>query len=198
MFELGARWGAKLFLAPLLAGVEAGELTSPLGQLNALSANSEAQLHQFLDNISDRLGLRLQAAASYVRYIATAKNLADATISTDPITPRPVAAFPIIQSVGMKLTVEGKPPAQKLKLEADRRIIVLRLAYMLSDRTCIASEDVSMEGKTIELPIDDEVTTVVWNTERHDASQSDGSGPAKLGVVLSVDGETEDIYFPCI
>jgi TIR domain len=30
MFELGARWGADLFLAPLMAGVKAGELSGPL------------------------------------------------------------------------------------------------------------------------------------------------------------------------
>jgi hypothetical protein len=42
MFELGARWGANLFLAPLLAGVKASELRGPLSLLNALSANSDA------------------------------------------------------------------------------------------------------------------------------------------------------------
>ena len=78
MFELGARWGSNLFLAPLLANVKARELSGPLSLLNALSANSEAQLHQLLANIGDQLGLRIQSAASYVRNVSAVKALADA------------------------------------------------------------------------------------------------------------------------
>jgi hypothetical protein len=44
MFELGARWGAGLFFAPLLAGVRPSELSGPLSLLNALDATSDAQL----------------------------------------------------------------------------------------------------------------------------------------------------------
>jgi hypothetical protein len=79
MFELGARWGADLFLAPLLAGVKASELSGPLSLLNALDATSEAQLHQLLTDVSQKLSLPLQGAASYVRRIATVKALADKT-----------------------------------------------------------------------------------------------------------------------
>jgi hypothetical protein len=77
MFELGARWGAKLFLAPLLAGVQASDLRQPLSLLNALSANNDAQLHQLLEDISKQLGVPLQSTASYVRYIALVKSLVD-------------------------------------------------------------------------------------------------------------------------
>jgi len=52
MFELGARWGANLFLAPLLAGVKASDLSGPLSLLNALYASSEAQLHQLVADIA--------------------------------------------------------------------------------------------------------------------------------------------------
>src|SRR5262249_48012514 len=67
MFELGARWGANLFVAPLLAGVKANELSGPLGLLNALSASNEAQLHQLLEDIAQQLGLEVQSAPSYIR-----------------------------------------------------------------------------------------------------------------------------------
>lgn len=60
MFELGARWGANLFLAPLLAGVRANELSGPLGLLNALSADNDAQLHQLLGDIAEQLDLTLK------------------------------------------------------------------------------------------------------------------------------------------
>jgi hypothetical protein len=77
MFELGARWGANQFLAPLLAGVKPGELQGPLGLLNALSSSNEAQLHQLLENVSAQLGRSLQSAASYTRYISAIKQLSE-------------------------------------------------------------------------------------------------------------------------
>jgi len=78
MFELGARWGANRFLAPLLAGVKPKDLAGPLSLLNALSSDNEAQLHQLLTDISKHLGLQLQDAASYVRYISAVKKFSEA------------------------------------------------------------------------------------------------------------------------
>lgn len=76
MFELGARWGAKLFLAPLLAGVKTSELSGPLSLLNALVADKEEQLHQLLKDVSLRLGVPLQNTSSYLRHISPVKTLA--------------------------------------------------------------------------------------------------------------------------
>jgi|ERR1700682_4295549 len=87
MFELGARWGANQFLAPLLAGVKPAELRGPLSLLNALSSSSEAQLHQLLENVSVRLGLSLQSAASYTRYIAAVKQLSEGIASAAVVQP---------------------------------------------------------------------------------------------------------------
>lgn len=85
MFELGARWGANLFVAPLLAGVEASKLSGPLSLLNALSANNDAQLHQLVANIGGQLGLRVQSAASYVRHVSALKGLSDAIPDTTTV-----------------------------------------------------------------------------------------------------------------
>jgi len=81
MFELGARWGANQYLAPLLAGVKPAELRGPLSLLNALSSSNEAQLHQLLENISAQLGLSLQSAASYTRYISAVKQLSEGIVA---------------------------------------------------------------------------------------------------------------------
>src|ERR1017187_3833766 len=90
MFELGARWGANLFLAPLVAGVETSELSGPLGLLNALSAQNDAQLHQLLQDVSEQLGLALQNTSSYLRYVSTVKQLAE-TAATAEMPPAAAA-----------------------------------------------------------------------------------------------------------
>jgi hypothetical protein len=78
MFELGARWGASQFLAPLLAGVTPLELKGPLALLNSLSANSDSQLHQLLENVSTRLGIKSRNnPSSYTKYISTVKQLSE-------------------------------------------------------------------------------------------------------------------------
>lgn len=59
MFELGARWGAKLHLAPLLgagAGVEC--LQGPLSSLNALGCKDVAQVHQLISDLGDLLDIQ--------------------------------------------------------------------------------------------------------------------------------------------
>ncbi len=90
MFELGARWGADLFLAPLLAGVRANELSGPLGLLNALSAGDDAQLHQLLGDIAEQLGLPLQKTESYIRHVANVMKQAGGTPNTLPTAPPPI------------------------------------------------------------------------------------------------------------
>jgi len=77
VFELGARWGSRLFLAPLLAGVGSKELSAPLSLLNALSANNEAQLHQLVEDVSKQLEIPLQRVAAYVRHVSIVKGDSD-------------------------------------------------------------------------------------------------------------------------
>ena len=97
MFELGARWGAGRFLAPLLAGVSPGELTGPLNLLNALSANNESQLHQLLQDVSSQMGLTPQSPASYVRHLSAVKGTADTITKTqsgrEPPSPESSSKF---------------------------------------------------------------------------------------------------------
>src|SRR5579862_8470633 len=137
MFELGARWGANLFLAPLLAGVKASELRGPLSLLNALSANSDAQLHQLLADIGIHLNLPIQPAASYVRNVSAVKSLADSIENSLAI---PVVATPVQQKLKITLSAESTPPSQVLKVVANRQVEVSRVEYMLSNETTIASE----------------------------------------------------------
>jgi hypothetical protein len=103
MFELGARWGANLFLAPLLAGVKARDLSGPLSLLNALSANNEAQIHQLLADIAKQLGLTPQNTASYLRNVSAVKALADAVV-----TPNPKPTTTAIAAPKLRVTVTAQ------------------------------------------------------------------------------------------
>jgi hypothetical protein len=64
-FELGARWGAGSFVAPLLAGVLPQDLEAPLSYLNVVRASHAGQLHQFVAELSACLEKTLESAASY-------------------------------------------------------------------------------------------------------------------------------------
>ena len=194
MFELGARWGANLFVAPLLAGVEASKLSGPLSLLNALSASNDAQLHQLLADIGNHLGLRPQSAASYLRNVTAVKTLADA-IANSTIA-HPVATDSVKQKLRVTVSAEGNPPSQILRVMANRPIEVSRVEYMLSSEATVASQDVSMQGDNVEIPIDDGSVLKLWNTPRADRNHYDHSGPAKIAITISADGDISQYILP--
>ena len=83
LFELGARWGAKLKLVPLLApGLSPSALEGPLSGLNALSCSSRSQLHQLMGEISEILGVEKTNPEIYEKYIDRIKSIGG---STEPI-----------------------------------------------------------------------------------------------------------------
>jgi len=66
LFELGARWGAKRPLIPLLApGISPDTLQGPISNLNALSCASSANLHQLVNQIATTLEIKAEPAAGY-------------------------------------------------------------------------------------------------------------------------------------
>jgi len=66
LFELGARWGAKRHLAPVLAsGADASLLRGPLNGLNALRLDVRSQTLQLIDDLAEYLEMKLEPAASY-------------------------------------------------------------------------------------------------------------------------------------
>jgi len=70
LFELGARWGSNRHLLPLLAnGVSSDILKGPLSELNALSCDNTAQLHQLVQDIANILEIDPENPAVYQRYI---------------------------------------------------------------------------------------------------------------------------------
>jgi len=194
MFELGARWGAGLFIAPLTAGIEAGKLSGPLSLINALSANTEAQLHQLLTDIGKQLGLHPQSAASYLRNLTAVRTSADAVVNTKTVTPVHVA--PTKEKLKVTISAEGTPPTQVLRVVANRSVEVSRVEYMTTSEATIASDDVSEQGGQFEIPINYDCGSQLWNTPRSDRNNYDHSGPARIGITVSADGDTNQYIIP--
>jgi len=70
LFELGARWGAGLHIAPILAcGADPSFLRGPLSGINALNCSYAAQMHQLVNDIAAVLQKQIAAPATYQRYI---------------------------------------------------------------------------------------------------------------------------------
>jgi len=72
IFELGARWGVKKHLLPVLSpGTPANVLVGPLRNLNALRLDSAAQIHQLVTDLGSTLRISPQSPAAYQKHINT-------------------------------------------------------------------------------------------------------------------------------
>lgn len=70
LFELGARWGADLHLAPVLAaGADSSLLRGPLSSLSALNCSTGGQMQQLIEEIAKSLNYPLGNAPTYYPYI---------------------------------------------------------------------------------------------------------------------------------
>lgn len=65
---------------------------------------------------------------------------------------------------------------------------------MLSTEATIAGEDVSLQGASVEIPVNDTLLLKVWNTPRADRNNYDHSGPAKIGITVAADGQQAHQY----
>lgn len=82
LFELGARWGARRPLFPVLAGgTTTTDLKPPLSGLNALSASSGDQIRQLVEDASASLSMRVEPTASFTPAI-------EALVSASSSVPR--------------------------------------------------------------------------------------------------------------
>lgn len=90
LFELGARWGARKPLFPVLINNDViGLLQGPLKAISGLVCDSEAQLYQLIDELAGVLGSTKDSAAVYHRCIVELAEAARLSRShpTPPTTP---------------------------------------------------------------------------------------------------------------
>jgi hypothetical protein len=94
LFELGARWGNRKTLIPLLApGVSTSILRGPLTALNALSCSHGAQLHQLISDLSTILQVTPEPPAAYQRYVDAITAYPPQQTGLRPLSP-PVTSSP--------------------------------------------------------------------------------------------------------
>jgi AbiTii/TIR domain len=68
MFELGARWGAKGHLLPvMIGGLDPSYLKPPLSAIHAVAGTSESDLHQLLETLAEKLGVVAESPAVYLK-----------------------------------------------------------------------------------------------------------------------------------
>lgn len=86
-FELGARWGAKRPLFPLLApGTDPHILEGPLSSLNALSSTNRSQLHQLISDLATVLQIKSEEPAVYQKHVEAVLALSNITVDPTPIS----------------------------------------------------------------------------------------------------------------
>jgi hypothetical protein len=68
MFELGARWGAERYLAPvLIGGLPARRVEAPLRALHTVRGDAESDVLQLVGELADHLGLGVEAPDVYLK-----------------------------------------------------------------------------------------------------------------------------------
>jgi hypothetical protein len=98
------------------------------------------------------------------------------------------------RELSVSLAVVGTPPSpQMFRVQSNQVVKAVRLDYLLSTGTCIASDSLSLEGETFDVPIEDHQVLKLWNTPRADRNWNDHSGPAKLRLTLALNG----VELPC-
>lgn len=90
LFELGARWGAKRHLVPVLApGLKPQALKGPLRGLNALSCDSMAEVHQLISELAALLNTQIESPAAYQRQLEALVYYATTSEApVDPVSPQ--------------------------------------------------------------------------------------------------------------
>ncbi len=85
LFELGARWGAKLPLFPLISDPKGTSiLAGPLKNINALNASRAEDVHQFITELGNAINVTPEPPQVYLReleiLLATANDNATSTV----------------------------------------------------------------------------------------------------------------------
>jgi hypothetical protein len=131
LFELGARWAAKRYMAPMrLGGLEATQLQGPLSTLHSIDATNARQLEVFVSALAEHLSLPRIENVNYKRFASKLRAASKPQLSAaaTEIAGQPDDSQRIIeapQSVGViAIPAEGAHVPQRLQTSG--RVFSLR------------------------------------------------------------------------
>jgi hypothetical protein len=128
LFELGARWGAKRSLLPVVALADKSVLKEPLKSKHAGSLYVSGDIHNLLSEVSRQLGKPLDKVASYEKYVQALIRKAKPRTERRKKTASEAKPTPISASTATSSnnTAEGPAPSQD-NLTSTNEISIARL-----------------------------------------------------------------------
>ncbi|SRR5579871_452962 len=194
-FELGARVGAGLPAIPLFAGITKNKFRGPLSLLEGASCNSDAHLDLLLKFVGEQLTMTVRRPSIYLEHARTVRDIADSLSQPAKVVEKP--RQPHVGSgndLQISFKVDGKPPLpQSIKVKANQLIRISLLEYLLPDERCIASQECSLEGEVIDVPISEECITEIYNAPRPDGSTYESA--VKFRITASAGGRERTYLF---
>lgn len=199
LFELGARWGAGLPMIPLIVGVSANELRGPLRFLNPASCNDDAHLHQLLRDVGEQLKRTVQNPAAYHKHLRSVQELSGVlAAAVSEAEQRRPSSTGSTHDLRISFKIDGRPPSpQIIQVRANQPVTISCVECLLPDERRISTQECSLEGESIDVPLSRECIDELSKAPRPAGSTYDGS--VKFRVTASAGGRRRTYTFPaCI
>ena len=95
----------------------------------------------------------------------------------------------------ISFNIDGTPPSpQIIKVRANQAVAISCLEYLLADERHVVSQECSLEGESIDIPLDGKCIDELYKAPRPPGSTYDGS--VKLRVTASAGGKTWTYAIP--
>ncbi len=138
-FELGARWGARKHLLPVLTpGTDKKVFDGPLGSINALRCDNRSQLHQLVSDLAAELGIKPELPAALEGHIEDVLQ-AGRTLVSQP-QPSALAASP-------DAPTDYADPLKDKDVEFEVLVAVSKLGEQQATVSAVAASAGLSEGK---------------------------------------------------
>ena len=100
-----------------------------------------------------------------------------------------------INDLSISFRIDGAPPSpQIIKVTANQPVIISRLEYLLPDERCMVSQEFSLEGESIDVPLSKQCIDELYKAPRPTGSTYDGS--VIFRITTSAGGRTRTYTFP--
>jgi hypothetical protein len=165
------------------------------GTQQGLLALISRKLRQLLRDIGEHLKKTVRSAAAYLKEARNAKELADVSsveVSVEEQRRRSPAGS--ANDLNISFRIDGTPPSpQVIKMMASRPVTISRLEYLLPDERSIVSQEYSLEGESIEVPLSHQCIDELYNAPRPVGSTYENS--MKFRITTFEGGRTRTYTF---